>query len=160
MKYYTSKLWSMINSPSQKERDEADIQWEKNNKEYSAIFETVKARFSKNFLKIYLSNNGFHDFRIKNIIVNHKEYGIKNPVSIDLYLTDDDINTFKITYKNVKKFDVNYEEDEGWTATRGFDDWGYDEFLPIDEINLSHEILFASGSTILIHFKNIMITKI
>lgn len=64
------------------------------------------------------------------------------------------MDTFKITYKCIKKYSVNYEECEGLGDRRGFDDWGYDEFLPIDEQTLSHEILFASGSTMLIHFKN------
>lgn len=162
MKYFTFELWSKLNSSSQEERDKADFGWEKNSKEYSAIFETIKFRFSQRFLKTYLINHGFHDFQIKNIVFTHKEYGFKNPISIVVYITDNE-NTFKITYKCVKKFDVNYEEDgEDWHARRGFDDWGYDEFLPIDEQTLSHEILFASGSNILIHFKNnnIFVTKV
>lgn len=161
MRYFTYELWSKVNSDSQKKRDEADFEWDKNDKAYSEIFESVKNRFSKKFLKIYLSNHGFHDFHIKNILITHKEYGFKNPISIDIYVTDS-VNTFKITYKCIKKFSVNYKEDEDdWAYRRGFDDWGYDEFLPIDEQTLSHEILFASGSTILVHFKkgNIFVIK-
>lgn len=58
-----------------------------------------------------------------------------------------------MTYKSITKFNINYENEI--EARRGFDDWGYDEFLPVDEQFLSHEILFASGATILIHFKNL-----
>lgn len=101
MKYFTNELWSKLNSDSQKERDEADSEWDRNYEVYSEIFQSVK-----------------------------------------------------ITYKHIKQFNVNYKEAEGWGDRRGFDDWGYDEFLPIDEQTLSHEILFASGSTILICFKN------
>ncbi|WP_035294319.1 hypothetical protein [Clostridium sp. KNHs214] len=161
MRYFTNELWSKINSDSQKERDEADFEWDKNNKAYSEIFDLIKVRLSQKFLRTYLSNHGFHDFQIKNIVLTHKEYGFKNPISLDIYVTDS-VNTFKITYKCIKQFCVNYEEIEGWAARRGFDDWGYDEFLPVDEQTLSHEILFASGSTILIYFKNnnIFVTKI
>ncbi|WP_338552518.1 hypothetical protein [Paenibacillus sp. KS-LC4] len=44
--------------------------------------------------------------------------------------------------------DVVIEE----SGHRGMDDWGYDELLMMDEKTISHEILFASGSTFLIHF--------
>lgn len=160
MKYFTNELWSKLNSNSQKERDEADFEWDRNYEVYSEIFESVKIRFSQKFLKTYLKNHGFHDFRVKNIVLTHKEYGVKNPISIDIYVTNS-VDTFKITYKHIKKFNVNYEEAEVWGDRRGFDDWGYDEFLPIDEQTLSHEILFASGSTILIYFKNgnVFVTK-
>ncbi|WP_315122428.1 hypothetical protein [uncultured Clostridium sp.] len=160
MRYFTDELWSKLNSDSQKEYEKASLEWDKNNKVYSEIFESVKNRFSKKFLKTYLSNQGFHDFQIKNIVLTHKEYEFKNPISLDIYVTDS-INTFKITYKCIRKLNVNYAEVEGWGERRGFDDWGYDEFLPVDEQTLSHEILFASGSTILIHFKNgnIFVTK-
>lgn len=161
VRYFTNELWAKFNSESQKDLDEADFEWEKNSKAYSAIFEAIKLRLSQKFLKTYLSNHGFHDFQIKNIVLTHKKYGVKSPISLDIYITDS-MNTFKITYKNVKKFNVNYEEAESWANKRGFDDWGYDEFLPVDEQTLSHEILFASGSTILIHFKNsnIFVTKV
>lgn len=162
MRYFTDELWSKLNSDSQKERDEAFFEWDKNNKAYSEIFDLVKFRLSQKFLRMYLGNHGFHDFQIKNIVLTHKEYGFKNPISLEIYVTDS-VNTFKITYKCIKKFYVNYEEiEEDWSARRGFDTWGYDEFIPVDEQTLSHEILFASGSTILIHFKNnnIFVTKI
>jgi hypothetical protein len=83
-------------------------------------------------------------------------------ISVDIYVTDD-IDTYKITYKCIKKFNVSFEEiEQGWSGRRGFDTWGYSEFLPVNEQTLSHEILFASGSTILVHFKNnnIFIEKI
>lgn len=166
MKYFTDELWSKFNSDSKDERSEAELEWEKNNKEYSIIFEAIKNRFSKKFLKTYLNNYGFHDFHIKEFQIVHKEYKCKNPISINLIITDE-INIWKITYKYVRKISVNYQEEimqqnDWWNGRVGFDDWGYDEFLPIDEQTLSHEILFASGSTILVHFKkgNIFINKV
>jgi len=161
VRYFNDEIWLRLNSDLQKERDEADLEWERNNKAYSAIFETIKIRLSQKFLKTYLSNDCFHDFKIKNTVLTQKEYGFKNPVSVDVYVTDSN-NTFRITYKCVKKFNVNYEEAEDMVNKRGFDDWGYDEFSSIDEQTVSHEIIFASGSTILIHFKNsnIFITKV
>lgn len=79
----------------------------------------------------------------------------------------DGTNTWKVAYKYVKKIAISYQQELMWQCTRwekaiGFDDWGYDEFFAVDEETLSHEILFASDTSILIHFKNnnIFISKI
>ncbi len=153
MKYFTDSLWSTINKGSEAERNQAWAEWDKNMQEYTPIFESIKPRLSKKFLKIYMKNHGFHDYRIKNMFLNHKEYGLKNPVSLEIYVTNDS-KIYKITYKRIKKFCMDYNEKEGNDALKGMDDWGYDEFLPVDDQTLSHEILFASGAAILIHFMN------
>ncbi|MEC0248191.1 hypothetical protein P4H65_20550 [Paenibacillus chitinolyticus] len=50
------------------------------------------------------------------------------------------------------KIDFETEELQG-DYQRGFDDFGYQEFLEVDENTISHEILFASGAQVLIHFQ-------
>jgi hypothetical protein len=158
MKYFTSELWSKFSGASLEERSQVELEWDKACKEYSASFEKIKDRFSKRFLDIYFANSHFHDFHIKEFQIIHKKYGFKNPVSINLIVTDK-IKTWKITYTRGKSISVNYKEEIVWQGTRweranGFDDWGYDEFFAIDEDTLSHEILFASDASILIHFRN------
>jgi hypothetical protein len=126
----------------------------KNCKAYWAIFDNLKKRFSKRFLDIYLKNS-FHDLKIKDIIVIDSNKNSQPNIEITIGGYG---QYYRITYKRVKKFEIKYEEGI-WP---GFDDWGYDEFLPIDDQYLSHEILFASDSTIYIQFKNknIFITKL
>lgn len=114
------------------------------------MFETTTERLSKKFLNTYFRNHGFHVCQIRNVVLTHQEHGIKCPLSVEVYIAHAS-KIFKITYKNITKFYINYDNDI--KDTSGFDDWGYDEFLPIDEQYLSHEILFAPGATILIHFK-------
>lgn len=166
MKYFTSQLWSKLNEASFEEQAKAEVEWHKALKEYNESFEKIKERFSKRFLNFYCANFYFHDFHIKEFKINHKKYGFKNPVSINLIVTDT-ISTWKLTYTHVKNISVNYQEEimgkgTRWERTNGFDDWGYDEFLAIDEDTLSHEILFASDASILIHFQNrgISVSKI
>lgn len=166
MKYFTSELWSKFTGASVEERAKAYLEWDKALKEYNESFEKIRDRFSKRFLDIYFANSHFHDFDIKEFQILHKKYGFKNPVSINLIVSNQ-IYTWKITYKHVKSISINYQEEimgkgTRWERTMGFDDWGYDEFFAIDEDTLSHEILFASDASILIHFKNhsISISKI
>ncbi|MEG1255469.1 hypothetical protein [Clostridium sp.] len=71
MKYFKSELWRGYNSNIKEEFEETKVQWEKNNKEYASIFEKVKQRLPKAFLKIYMREYGFHDFHLKNLKVIH-----------------------------------------------------------------------------------------
>ena len=135
----------------------------KNVKEYSLIFDKIKNRLPKKFLKVYFENKGFNDFRLIGFSLSQTIDKKGNPQSVQI-----DIETpfdkrlkskrFRITYKQPAKFEVRYSDEQG---CNGFDDYGYNEFLPVDERTLSHEMLFASGATILVHFKdkNISVEK-
>lgn len=166
MKYFTSELWSKYSASSIEEHQKVEFEWNKASEEYNKSFDLIKDRFSKKFLDIYYANSFFHDFHIKEFQMDHKNYGCKNPISINIIITDE-INIWKITYKHVKSISINYKEeilwkDTRWEKTYGFDDWGYDEFFAVDKDTLSHEILFASDASILIYFKNknIFISKV
>lgn len=164
MKYFKPELWRGYNSDNKEEFEKAKVQWDKNNKEYAQVFEKVKQRLPKGFFKIYMKEHGFHDFHLKNFQVIHGSEGYKNPVSVSLEIEDGE-NTWNILYKGVTKVQINYQdekakEDKIRRFQYGFDDYGYDEFLEIDENTISHEILFASDATILVHFKQISIRKI
>lgn len=164
MKYFKAELWRGYNSENKEEFEKAKAQWDRNNKEYAQIFENVKERLPKGFLKIYMKEHGFHDFHLKSFEIIHVSEGYKNPVSVSMEIEEGE-NTWNILYKGVTNVQINYEnekaeEDKVRRFQYGFDDYGYDEFLEVDENILSHEILFASDATILIHFKHISIKRV
>lgn len=164
MKYLKAELWRGYNSDSKEEFEETKAQWEKNSKEYALIFEKVKERLPKGFLKIYMKEHGFHDYNLKNFQVIHAKEGFRNPIAVSIKI-EDGKNTWNIMYKAVTKVQVNYEDEQAKENIKrrfqyGFDDYGYNEFLEVDEKILSHEILFASGATILVHFKHISINRV
>jgi hypothetical protein len=150
MQYFTGELWSKIGSPCKTERDEAHIEFKMGSAAYWAAFKKIEDRFSKKFLTTYHKNYGFNDFKLIDISVSQRPDRHSNPLTVILRVRDGE-QTFRITYKRVSHFEVKYQQNNG---CQGFDDWGYDEFLPMDDQTLSHEILFASGATILVHFKN------
>jgi hypothetical protein len=41
-----------------------------------------------------------------------------------------------------------------------FDDWGYDEFGDAGEGYLRHEILFSSGSIVLVEFRHLSVERV
>jgi hypothetical protein len=110
----------------------------------------------KKFLDVYVKENGFHDWKLKKLDIIHSSYGTKNPVEVNILISDDDL--YKITYSGIKKIEISYKEDID--ERRGFDDWGYCEFLPVNDKIFSHEILFASGASIQIHFSKISIKRV
>ena len=61
MKYFTSDLWSKINSTEEHEREIADKQWQENGELYAEYFAGIKEKLPVNFLKIYNKCYGFHD---------------------------------------------------------------------------------------------------
>lgn len=161
MRYFTNELWNGINSNSEDERKKAELQWDKNDKEYYEIFKIVKGLLPKKFMKIYEQEYGFHDYKLRNFEVIHGEEGYVDPVKFSIVITNGD-NVWNIVYKKIKKISINYEQQSDMIKRKkrvyeGFDDYGYDEFFQIDEKTLSHEILFASGATILVHFEKISI---
>ena len=165
MRYFTDKLWSDINSESQEVREKANLQWEKNDEEYYKIFENVKEKLPKKFLKIYRQQYGFHDYELKNFEIIHDDKGHKDPVAVNIIISNPE-QTWSISYEKIKKIQINYELQPDIFGRkrrrehRGFDNYGYNEFFEIDEKTLSHEILFASGATILVQFEKISINKI
>lgn len=165
MKYFTNELWEKINSDSSEIREEAKAKWRVNNKEYSQLFEKIKYRLPKKYLKTYLNEHGFHDYKLIRFEVIHGKSGYKEPVEIRVIITDS-INTWNIIYKCIKKLRVEYMSSPMIMPGKkkeyydGFDDIGYNEFFEVDERTLSHEILFASGATILIHFEKIMLKRV
>ena len=157
MKYYTDELWSKMNSDSFEKQHEADIDWDSNRTAYREQIKTLENRLSKKVYDHHI-NKGFHDYRLHDFKIIHGKVGFKDTIKVEIVLLDYD-EFWKITYTSVTKIQVNYAcQDE----RRGFDDFGYEEILSVDEDTLSHEILFASGAIILVHFKNkkMSITKL
>lgn len=163
MKYFKAELWRGYNSDNKEEFENSKAQWNKNNKEYAQIFEKVKGRLPKGFLKIYMREHGFHDFHLKNFQIINEREGYRNPVSVSIEVEGGE-SIWNILYKGVSKVQINYEGKNTRGKVRcfqyGFDDYGYDEFLEVDEMTLSHEILFASDTTILVYFRQISIKRV
>lgn len=163
MRYLTDELWTKINSECKEEREKAGLQWDKNAEEYFKIFKNIEKLLPKKFIKIY-KQHSFHDYNLKKIEVIHGKQGYIDPVAVSIFVEEGG-EVWNITYKKIKKISINYEQQPDVFGRKkrtyeGFDTYGYDEFFQVDEKTLSHEILFASGATILVHFEKISVNKI
>lgn len=164
MKYFTPELFSKYSSFDKEIRDKAEKQLDINDEEYEKKFNIVKGRLTKAFLKVYSKEKRFHDYKLRNFQIIQEKISYKNPVSVSMEVFIKE-RAWKIIYKGVTKIQINYE-DENYPSNDkrcfqyGFDDYLDDEFLEVDNNMLSHEILFASYASVLIHFKRISVCKI
>lgn len=159
MKYFKNELWDKMNTNNIEEKNTAHDQWMQNIKEYEERYRLLENRLSKKSFNL-LKQNFLHDYRMNDFTICHKDLGRQNPISIDITFTNSQ-EIWMISYKKVNKLEINYLKQKGFYSERGFDTLGYYELLDIDEETLSHEFLFASGTTLLIYFsnKNIFISK-
>lgn len=160
MKFFTNELWDMLNSDNANERNIARQQWDENSSKYSGVFENVKKMPPKNFLKVYYANYGFHDYQLVKFDILNDSMTRRKAVNANLIIGDGE-NTWNISYKNISKISIEYNYvNPEFQHNYGFDDYGYDEFIEVDKEIISHEILFASGATLLIHFRKISVVKV
>lgn len=150
MRYFTSELWSMFNSSINEEQIRADLMWKNNVKAYVERFDKLSNRISKKVYNI-LKHVNFHDYEIKLIKIDQPKENRDIQVVI---LISNSKDTWEIKYRCIKRISINYDSIPKYLLGLGFDSWGYHELLDVDENTLSHEILFASGASIIIYFKN------
>lgn len=128
-------------------------------------------RFNKE-TSTFLKNYSFHDGRVVSLTVLNQEDGnTKDPTTIKMIIEQyDDAGIFEIQWVNVRKFIMDFDIKRNvysnaqnkivFGGSKGLDDWGYDEILPLSKRKLQHEILLFSQTTILIHCSDIKIRKV
>ena len=144
MQYFTEEARrGNFFSPEQKQK------WEQVCLDYQQRFRGLESRLNKKVFNFYTKRD-FHDFRLVNFQVIHGQVGEKNPVQVVLQLTDEE-ETWTLTYRKVRGLEMDFSQKE---AYRGFEDVLYEEILDIDEHNMSHELFFASETSLRIAFPN------
>lgn len=68
---------------------------------------------------------------------------------------------YTLKYTKVKKVVFEFPSEEPLFYDEGdhIGDWGYDELTAADDLYLRHEVLFASGTIILVEFKHFTIQQ-
>jgi hypothetical protein len=159
MKYYTYELWKKINSLDKTTRDEAERKWNENDALYTQIYNQVKEKLPKKFVKIY-EQHGFHDWKIGDLNIVEDKLNCKY-TKVEMIVKHVGI-TYVITFNCVSKILINYLNDHFNKAAYfcGIDTWGYSEFYQLDNKVFSFEALLVSGSSILIHFRKLEIKRV
>jgi hypothetical protein len=83
-------------------------------------------------------------------------------VSVELSVAEWSETQWTLHYAHVRRVMVDFlfEAPLSYGPGGGFEDWGYHELTDAGDGFLRHEVLFSSGSTILVEFRDLLVTRV
>jgi hypothetical protein len=163
MKYFTAQLWRDINSPRSKA---ATNEWDKNLaayvKELNGFLPELNARARWFFKRISLHDGTLTRMEVGDRLDNPISAGNRGDVNrrkaaVRLFVLAAEFDSiFTLEYREVTRVELNFPgKAELFSAGQypNFGDWGYDELSRVGDGVFRHEVLFSSGSTIMIDFQ-------
>lgn len=162
MEFITKRHWRGWNSHDEKESEWARASSEENFKLYADRLEILRPRLTERNYQFF--RKGLHDARLISFSTGdglHIDFNREKKISIN------DFNRTSVEIKLLNaEFDAIYHLKYGKVTKSVFDfpsndplwgnnidDWGYDELSEVNEKVLRHEVLFSSGTSILIEFE-------
>ena len=171
MKYFTKELWLGYNNKGPLDSKTAIELGQHNLQEYAAQLEQLHPRLNRHTYRFFKKEN-LHDGRLLAFIagdgVGHDVQGSQRfdinarNASVVIKVLGANLDLlYTLKYTEVKKVQFEFPSDEPLFYDEGdqIGDWGYDELTAADDMYLRHEVLFASGSIILIEFKHFAYKK-
>ena len=168
MEFITKRHWLGWNSDDPKESEWALKSTDENFKRYEERLNKLRPRLNERNYRFF--KNGMHDSRVISFCVGdglHIDFAKNRNVSIgDFYRTSVEVKLlnadfdaiYVLKYRKVSKSLFDFPSaDPLWG--NNIDDWGYDELSEVSETVLRHEVLFSSGTTMLIEFEKFSFTK-
>jgi len=165
MKYFTPDLWLGWHDEDNSARRQATEQFHRNGDEYLLQLRDVLPRLDKAD-QDFFENTNLHDGRLVAFIAGDEiDFNIAEAEAFDINSHKTSVRLtvlgpwidelFTLEYSGVRRAVFDYPTDDPLFHAEGchLGDWGYDELTAVDDTYLRHEILFASGSSILIEFK-------
>lgn len=170
MKYFTKEMWLGWNCSDNTESQRAYDRSERNFREYSHQLKQLEPRLSKrNYC--FFSKENLHDGRLLTFTVGdglehaaeQTRFNInRHDTTVKMSVLGPNLDIlYTLTYRKPRRVVFDYPTTTPLFHEVGdhIGDWGYDELTAADDNYLRHEILFASGTTILIEFKQFSYSK-
>jgi hypothetical protein len=177
MKYFTKELWADLQDVEKGYA--AEEQWGVALADYRAQLQTLQSRLStvavEFFTEADVHDGALLSFRIgerdsvtSRVLVvgprgDEERYRRDYPVFVDLEVAEGGRPTrWHLAYRHVRRVlaDFPTERPLFHEDGDGFEDWGYHELTDAGDGFLRHEVLFASGATLLTEFRDITVTKV
>ena len=162
MKYFT---WDFMYADEQKNEIQQNEHFEEfrlMQKKNEKNFENVKKVFSRESLHNYEKSGAFHDYEITNLDIHNNGKSNIYP-RLEIIMTLSGEGEYSIHYKGVSNFVVVNEIDSDYSraVSRWYkvDKYLYDEFDVSENGFYTHDVLLATGSTLRIKFRKIIIKE-
>ena len=163
MKFFTHGLIFIDEPKSETEEKEQLALFRAAEKKRAVEFNKAKRSMSLKSLEIYQNNEHFHDYSIKEIVINKNTKSRVTPLT-EIIIILDGKQSIALRYTSVTLFEIASRCDDThaimvskWEGK--FDDYLYDEFFDLGDSTYSHEILMLTGSTVKIYYKRLIIGK-
>jgi hypothetical protein len=179
VKYFTKQLWIDAQEPG--DALEADRRYGEAFAAYARELEALRPRLPKHVFAFFESAD-VHDGKLIHLRVRDFDPVATNqvppPKAIDADREDEEgpwegpyrvgvelavrawtRAEWTLRYAHIRRILVDYPSEQPLFAGRGdgFEDWGYHELSDAGDGFLRHEILFSSGSIVLIEFRDVSV---
>jgi hypothetical protein len=171
MKYFTPKMWLGFNSPRSKA---AFGTWDRRFEAYQTNLKSILPKLNSGARRFFQTALILHDGTLTRMEVGDRvddadgktTRGIANrrQLVVRLFVLSDRVNQhcYTLEYKNIDRIELNFPGTLklfpcGMFSNLG--DWGYDELTSVANGLFRHEILFASGATITIDFRQVSVHR-
>jgi hypothetical protein len=171
MRYFTKELWLAWNNQGPLDERSAVELGRQNMREYIEQLEQLRPRLSNQTYRFFTKEN-LHDGRLLAFIAGdapeHDVHGAKRfdinarNTSVVMKVLGQDLDVlYTLKYTKVRRVVFDYPSDDPLFYDEGdqIGDWGYDELTAADDSFLRHEVLFASGTIMLLEFKHFAYKK-
>jgi hypothetical protein len=171
MKFFTPQMWLGFNGPRSKE---VLGTWDRRFEAYQKNLKTILPELSSGARRFFQNALVLHDGTLTRMEVGDRigdaegktTRGIagRRRLIVRLFVLSDRVeqHCYKLEYKDVDRIELNYPGKTklfpvGMFSNLG--DWGYDELTSVANGLFRHEILFSSGATISIDFREVSVRR-
>ncbi|MGD6774832.1 MULTISPECIES: hypothetical protein [Bacillaceae] len=161
MRYFTYELFLAQSDESMSliEEEQIQEQWNKNVLEYRTSYKSIANKVSNDVYQ-HFNGWGFHDYHLLSFELEHESL---RKMSLKLTLSNDEgLSAKELRFSDVSSFEYHHKNysNEKSMMNRDIDIWLYEEFLSVDSVTLSFEVMFSSGASIALKFPNHAVTII
>jgi hypothetical protein len=167
MQYFTKELWLGMQRPSSAEASQRD--WDRRLSEYRTSLSNLRDRLPAAVM-FFFEEADVHDghlaeFRVAQPVFDRWDGSpdTEHPVLVDLVVAEDGgRGVWRVKYSNIRRVAVDYPSDAPLfpIGGEGFGDWSYHELTDAGDGFLRHEVLFATGATLLVEFGDAAVERV
>jgi len=162
MRFFTKAMWCGWQESGGLSQEE-DRSWSQSLEEYRQQAEHLRHRLPAKAFEFFL-DAPTHDGSLRSFCVAQDEIEpwdgsseAAYPVRVDLTMAEESGTVWRVTYRHVRRVVIDYPSNEPLfiIGGEGFGDWGYDELTDAGDGFFRHEVLFATGATLLVEFRGV-----
>ena len=171
MKYFTPQMWLGFNSPHSKA---ALGTWDHRFEAYQKNLKSILPELNSGARRFFQNALVLHDGTLTRMEVGDRigdaegkttrAIASRRRLTVRLFVLSDrvDQHCYLLEYKDIGRIELNYPGKmklfpAGMFSNLG--DWGYDELTSVGNGLFRHEILFSSGATICIDFRQVSVRR-